>query len=88
MHKRERKLGSNRCQCAMCGEYFNSTAAFDKHRIGDPIAGRRCRSPSEMEAAGMVESRGWWVTSASTMPFAGRAETRISASETPQATSA
>lgn len=64
MHKRERKRGTNRCQCGMCGEYFNSAYAFDKHRTGDYGGGRRCRSPSEMIAAGMVESRGWWISAA------------------------
>ena len=86
MHKRERKLGSNRCQCATCGEYFNSAYAFDKHRTGDYAGLRRCRSPSEMIAAGMVESRGWWVGSAREMAREGAACDEISASEQDHAT--
>jgi hypothetical protein len=89
MHKRERKLGSNRCQCASCGEYFNSTAAFGKHRTGEYGTDRRCRTPFEMTEAGMVVSqRGWWVTSAREMQQEGAPYTQISAPETPQATSA
>lgn len=63
MHKRERKLGANRCQCGTCGEYFNSTVAFDKHRVLDGNT-RRCLRPVEMTEKGMaVSQRGWWVGS-------------------------
>lgn len=58
------RLTGDRCRCATCLEYFNSSAAFDKHRIGrfDPPE-RRCRSVEEMAAAGMVRNaRGYWVT--------------------------
>lgn len=82
-----RKLGSNRCQCAVCGEYFNSTAAFDKHRTGDYGPDRRCRTPFEMTEAGMaVSQRGWWVTSLREMPGAGDADCEISAPDERQAT--
>jgi hypothetical protein len=27
-------FGSDRCRCFACGEYFNSTYAFTKHRAG------------------------------------------------------
>lgn len=30
----ELKLTGNRCKCTACGEYFNSVAAFEKHRTG------------------------------------------------------
>lgn len=56
-----RKLRGNHCRCSPCGEYFNSVAAFDKHRIGDH-GDRKCRTTDEMLAAGMAMSNGWWVT--------------------------
>lgn len=69
IHKR--KLTGDHCQCAVCHEHFNSTAAFDKHRVWDAEK-RRCLAPAEMTAKGMaVSSRGWWVTSASEMPANG-----------------
>ncbi len=63
------KLTGNRCQCAGppfagCGEYFNSTAAFDRHRAGSysPMQ-RRCLTPDEMRAAGMSRNEaGFWIT--------------------------
>ena len=57
-----RKLNGDHCRCAACGEYFNSTAAFDKHRIGD-MTMRSCRTPDVMRAVGMqISSTGWWIT--------------------------
>jgi hypothetical protein len=67
------KLSGDRNQCAGCGEYFNSSAAFDKHRtgaFGAPMGdgtymqhSRRCRTVAEMQAAGMAKNKdGWWLT--------------------------
>lgn len=28
------KVGSERCQCAACGQYFAGLEAFDAHRVG------------------------------------------------------
>lgn len=67
------KLGGQRNQCPTCGEFFNSNAAFDKHRTGDygkPLPGglytqnsRRCLSVEGMVAIGMAKaSSGFWVT--------------------------
>jgi hypothetical protein len=75
-----RELHGDRNQCAGCGEYFNSSAAFEKHRTGaygsttgDGIylpSSRRCRSIAEMEAAGMAKnSNGWWITAPNPMEF-------------------
>lgn len=61
-------LRGDRSLCSVCGEHFNSTAAFDKHRVGTstpvpPDYGRRCRTRDEMIAIGMsVSSLGWWIT--------------------------
>ena len=56
------KVGNTRCQCADCKEYFNSVAAFDKHRTGKWEA-RRCMSVDEMESKGMAKNNdGYWVT--------------------------
>lgn len=50
-------------QCQGCKEYFNSNAAFTKHRVGKFGVNRRCMTPEEMLAKGMVKnSRGFWVT--------------------------
>ena len=57
------KLTGNRNQCQSCKEYFNSNTAFDKHRTGDHGHSRRCRTPQEMTALGMlVNSAGFWIT--------------------------
>jgi predicted nucleic acid-binding Zn ribbon protein len=57
-----RKLAGDHCQCTACGNYFNSTAAFDKHRWGD-YEDRHCKSEEQMFAAGMALSgTGWWLT--------------------------
>jgi hypothetical protein len=59
-------LRGDRNQCCGCGEYFNSTAAFDKHRTGDftdPTNPRRCLELTSMYAKGMSRNRdGFWVT--------------------------
>jgi hypothetical protein len=64
-----RRLRGDRNRCSTCGEYFNSTTAFDKHRAGEPpnrrspLETRRCLIPAEMRALGMVlNAAGWWVT--------------------------
>lgn len=62
------KLRGDHCQCAGaphagCGERFNSTRAFDKHRA-DADSSRRCLSAAEMQAKGMaLNARGFWITS-------------------------
>lgn len=56
------KLTGNRCRCQGCGEFFNSTSTFDRHRVGswaDRGATRRCLKPAEMR------TRGWLLNAAS-----------------------
>jgi hypothetical protein len=66
-----RVLRGDHCQCRGCGEYFNSTYAFDMHRTGEythepPKDGRRCLTPDEMHAKGMTENAGgWWISARS-----------------------
>jgi len=56
-------LTGQRNQCRGCNQYFNSNAAFDKHRVGDFEHGRRCRTPEEMIAKGMCLNKdGFWIT--------------------------
>jgi hypothetical protein len=56
-------LRGDHCRCSICGAFFNSTRAFDKHRVGE-WARRRCLAPEDMAAKGMSISRsGWWVAS-------------------------
>lgn len=57
------KLTGQRNQCPGCNEFFNSNAAFDKHRTGEFGKNRRCKTTDEMLAAGMAKNAtGWWVT--------------------------
>jgi len=58
------KLGNSRCQYIGCDEYFNSVAAFDKHRIEGICETRRCMTKKELLKAGLsVNAAGFWVTS-------------------------
>jgi hypothetical protein len=58
------KLSGDRCKCTTCGEYFNSTYAFDRHRTGQHGVDRRCRSRDEMGALGMDKNaKGFWISS-------------------------
>ncbi|KAK48199.1 hypothetical protein BG58_33165 [Caballeronia jiangsuensis] len=60
-------LSGDRNQCGECGQLFNSTGAFDKHRTGtvgvhDGPGARRCMSVVEMRFYGMVKNpAGFWV---------------------------
>lgn len=74
------KLNGDHNQCAGCGEMFNSSAAFDKHRtgaFGAPMGdgtymmhSRRCMTVAEMTEKGMVKnSGGWWITAANPMDY-------------------
>ena len=59
------KLKGDKCQCPACKLYFNSTAAFDKHRVGRyGVEGeRRCMTVQEMSERGMeVNAKGYWIT--------------------------
>lgn len=69
------RLTGNRNQCQSCKEYFNSNTAFDKHRTGEHCTGRRCRTPEEMTALGMlVSSSGYWITEKYDGPIRGEQE--------------
>ena len=60
-----RKLTGDQCMCPSCGEYFNSTKAFDKHRTGE-IGKKICVSPNDMIVKrGMsISKKGFWITEA------------------------
>ena len=59
-----RKLAGDHCRCGQCGEYFNSTFAFDMHRVGSYKKNTsRCLAPAEMRDMGMgVSNTGWWIS--------------------------
>jgi hypothetical protein len=58
------RLSGDRNQCSICQQYFNSTGAFDKHRVGKHGPERRCRTNEEMLEAGMVlKTDGFWIGS-------------------------
>jgi hypothetical protein len=57
------KLTGDRNQCGGCGEFFNSSFAFDKHRTGEFGKNRRCITPDEMTAKGMSKNAaGFWIS--------------------------
>ena len=61
------KLSGHRCKCSTvgggCGKFFNSDAAFVKHRTGTHGKSRRCLDSVEMQEKGMaVSAAGYWVT--------------------------
>jgi hypothetical protein len=57
-----RVLRGDHCRCGSCGQWFNCTKAFDRHRVGD-YPGRRCLSIAEMRVRGMtINGGGWWIT--------------------------
>ena len=59
--QRRLNLFGDRNQCPTCGELFNSSGAFEKHRTGDFTA-RHCLTVNEMHALGMARNdRGFWV---------------------------
>jgi hypothetical protein len=75
MSELTRKLSGDRCRCSSCGLYFNSTAAFDKHRVGSwrGVADRRCLAIAEMKDRGMaVNASGYWVTALNPNPLRHR----------------
>ncbi len=60
-------LTGNRCQCMACGDWFNSTSTFDRHRVGafeTPMQAstRRCLSAGELTARGWQRNAaGFWI---------------------------
>ena len=58
-------LRGDRCLCRGCGEYFNSTGMFDRHRVGKYRPGeRRCLTPDEMRVKGHLQNdAGFWIRS-------------------------
>ena len=60
---KRRQLNGDHNECPTCGQYFNSTFAFDKHRIGAFGKDRRCMTVEQMVEAGMVKNAGdWWIS--------------------------
>jgi len=69
------KVSGDRNQCAGCAELFNSSAAFDKHRVGEYGIDRRCLTPEEMEGKKMAKNgHGYWVTALNPMFSKGEPE--------------
>lgn len=56
-------LIGDRCRCGACGESFNSTFTFERHRVGtfEPLE-RCCLSVAQMLAQGFRKNKaGYWV---------------------------
>lgn len=67
------KLRGDRNQCTGCSAYFNSSRAFEKHRVGEFGKDRRCLTSDEMQAKGMVlGTDGFWRGSAMPVALLGR----------------
>jgi hypothetical protein len=65
MHLPKRTLRGDHCHCGTCDEYFNSTYAFDMHRVGDHgmPGSRRCLTVQEMRQRGMDKNAtDWWIS--------------------------
>jgi hypothetical protein len=70
------KLTGDRNQCPSCSLYFNSTSAFDRHRVGAIGRDRRCLAPTGMLEIGMARNKsGFWVG----RPMKASTVTRIAA---------
>jgi hypothetical protein len=76
-------LAGNRCQCTRCGEYFNHTYGFDRHRVGKHRGRqRRCLLVAEMVAKNFSKNaRGFWITESHTAVRIASARRRHSAAE-------
>jgi hypothetical protein len=62
-------LGQKAEHCTGCHETFTGTRSGDMHRIGPHDGERRCLSPTEMEAKGMIrDKRGYWRENSKPMP--------------------
>mgnify|MGYP003647016570 CR=1 FL=1 len=51
-------LNRNYCQCSGCNKYFNSVAAFEKHRRKGVCLTTEDMTAREME----INKRGYWIT--------------------------
>ena len=67
-HQRDLKLTGDRNECPDAANSFNSSAAFDMHRVGSfgkrpENGGRRYRTVAEMTQHGMAKNTaGFWCT--------------------------
>ena len=74
------RLTGSRCLCRACGERFNSTAAFDRHRVDAFADSRRCLTAEEMSRLGMTRNAaGFWITKVRTKNRVKRVTSRIPA---------
>lgn len=56
-------IGSPRCQCSACGEYFKSPTSFDMHRIWLANRTRGCETVKRMLGRGMCKNAaGFWIS--------------------------
>lgn len=56
--------GTDKGRCPACWEYFNSTYAFDRHRVGRiGTPERRCLAVLEMQSSGWTKGpKGHWLS--------------------------
>lgn len=41
-------IGSSKCQCPTCKEWFSGEHAFERHRAGEHATGRYCVDPASV----------------------------------------
>lgn len=56
------RVGSRRCRCSACGQYFNSPSTFDRHRVEPSRGIRSCLSLREMFSKGwLLDAARFWI---------------------------
>jgi hypothetical protein len=59
------RLTGSRCQCASCGELFNSVSVFNRHRVGgweNRGTNRHCLTIPQLQAKGWsLNARFFWI---------------------------
>ena len=56
-------IGSNKCQCADCGDFFLTVAAFEAHRVlasASPSYRRSCATPLTHNWSLERDAKGFW----------------------------
>lgn len=85
-HHSKPQLGERKCQCTACGELFNGTQSFDRHRIGNFGVDRRCMTAEEMRASGFADNAaGFWMTESRAQRAARHRASGFSAHRAPSA---
>jgi hypothetical protein len=81
-HVRKPSLSGDRNRCPTCHEYFNSSKAFDQHRVGKFNGRRRCLTVGEMETKNFRKTGdGFWLSPVSVKDVERLALLRLASSK-------